>query len=170
MVAAHATDVVVIRWPGESERLTELRRQHVPRLALVAPHAPAFQPSDPMEDWVRLPATNDDVRARAMTLIERAHKRQPDVPKLDDGQILRYGPWWTSLAPTETRLLGALLVRFGGVVNRNDLARAGWPNGLPSRNSLDVQLGRIRRKLDGSGLTLRTVRSRGAMLVADTSA
>ncbi|MBT4677373.1 MAG: helix-turn-helix domain-containing protein, partial [Acidimicrobiaceae bacterium] len=41
---------------------------------------------------------------------------------------------------------------------------AGWPDGLPSRNSLDVQLGRLRRRLKGSGLTLRTVRSRGCVL------
>ena len=54
--------------------------------------------------------------------------------------------------------------RFGSVVGRNELAKAGWPDGLPSRNSLDVQLGRLRRRLKGSGLTLHTVRSRGCAL------
>ena len=56
--------------------------------------------------------------------------------------------------------------RFGHVGPRPDLANAGWPAGLPSRNSLDVQLGRLRRRLDGSGLVLRTVRSRGCLLDA----
>ena len=60
--------------------------------------------------------------------------------------------------------MAPLVDRFGSVVGRGELAKAGWPDGLPSRNSLDVQLGRLRRRLKGSGLTLRTVRSRGCVL------
>ena len=66
----------------------------------------------------------------------------------------------------EALLASLLSDRFGHVVPRTDLANAGWPAGLPSRNSLDVQLGRLRRRLEGSGLVLRTVRSRGCLLDA----
>lgn len=162
-----ADDVVILRWPGEQTRLADLRQQRIPRLALVSPHAPAFRSSDPLEDWVRLPASEGDVRARVRTLLARAHDERPDAPELGDGRVLRYGSWWTTLAPTEARLAETFVDRFGGVVSRVELASAGWPEGLPSRNSLDVLLGRIRRRLDGSSLVLRTVRSRGCMLTVE---
>lgn len=157
-------DVALVRWPSEEARLDELRSRATPRLVLVAPHAEAFSPADDLEDWVRLPAAEVDVRTRVRTLKRRAADAAERVPELDEGRLLRYGRWWVALAPVEARLAEALVDRFGAVVGRTDLARAGWPEGLPSRNSLDVQLGRLRRRLDGSGLALRTVRSRGCIL------
>ncbi len=157
-------DVALVRWPSEDHRLDDLRTRAVPRLVLVAPHAEAFWPVDDLEDWVRLPAAEGDVRTRVRTLKRRAVDAADRTPELDDGRLLRYGPWWVALAPVEARLAEALVDRFGAVVGRTDLARAGWPDGLPSRNSLDVQLGRLRTRLDGSGLSLRTVRSRGCIL------
>ena len=158
------TDVAVVRLPDESRQLEELRRRGIPRLALVAPHAPPFTPVDLLEDWVRLPAAPSDVRARVLALARRADESLERRPELTDGRLLRYGRWWVALAPADTRLMAPLVDRFGSVVGRNELAKAGWPDGLPSRNSLDVQLGRLRRRLKGSGLTLRTVRSRGCVL------
>lgn len=158
------TDVAVVRLPDESRQLEELRRRGIPRLALVAPHAPPFTPVDLLEDWVRLPAAPSDVRARVLALADRADEGLERRPELTDDRLLRYGRWWVALAPADTRLMAPLVDRFGSVVGRGELAKAGWPDGLPSRNSLDVQLGRLRRRLKGSGLTLRTVRSRGCVL------
>ena len=158
------TDVAVVRLPGESRQLEELRRRGIPRLALVAPHAPPFTPVDLLEDWVRLPAAPADVRARVLALAGRADESLERRPELTDDRLLRYGRWWVALAPADARLMAPLVDRFGSVVGRGELAKAGWPDGLPSRNSLDVQLGRLRRRLKGSGLTLRTVRSRGCVL------
>ena len=159
-------DVVLVRWPAEDNRLAGLRTRAVPRLVLVAPHADPFSPVDDLEDWVRLPVAEVDVRARVCTLKRRAVDASERVPELADDRLLRYGPWWAALAPAEARLAQPLVARFGAVVSRTDLARAGWPEGLPNRNSLDVQLGRLRRRLEGSGLALRTVRSRGCVLAA----
>ncbi len=159
-------DVVLVRWPAEDDRLDGLRTRAVPRLVLVAPHADPFSPVDDLEDWVRLPVAEVDVRARVRTLKRRAVDASERVPKLADNRLLRYGPWWAALAPAEARLAQPLVARFGAVVSRTDLARAGWPEGLSNRNSLDVQLGRLRRRLEGSGLALRTVRSRGCVLAA----
>ena len=117
-----------------------------------------------------MPADEGDVRARARCLIERCDNGAAYEPELADDRVLRFARWWTTLTPVEARLAGLLSDRFGHVVPRADLARAGWPDGLPSRNSLDVQLGRLRRRLDGSGLVLRTVRSRGCLLDAQPSA
>lgn len=158
------TDVAVVRLPDESRQLEELRRRGIPRLALVAPHAPPFTPVDLLEDWVRLPAAPSDVRARVLALARRADESLERRPELTDDRLLRYGRWWVALAPADARLMAPLVDRFGSVVGRGELAKAGWPDGLPSRNSLDVQLGRLRRRLKGSGLTLRTVRSRGCVL------
>jgi two-component system OmpR family response regulator len=158
------TDVAVVRLPDESRQLEELRRRGIPRLALVAPHAPPFTPVDLLEDWVRLPAAPADVRARVLALAGRADESLERRPELTDDRLLRYGRWWVALAPADARLMAPLVDRFGSVVGRGELAKAGWPDGLPSRNSLDVQLGRLRRRLKGSGLTLRTVRSRGCVL------
>ena len=158
------TNVAVVRLPDESRQLEELRRRGIPRLALVAPHAPPFTPVDLLEDWVRLPAAPADVRARVLALAGRADESLERRPELTDDRLLRYGRWWVALAPADTRLMAPLVDRFGSVVGRGELAKAGWPDGLPSRNSLDVQLGRLRRRLKGSGLTLRTVRSRGCVL------
>jgi len=79
-------------------------------------------------------------------------------------ELRRRGIPRLALTPADARLMAPLVDRFGSVVGRGELAKAGWPDGLPSRNSLDVQLGRLRRRLKGSGLTLRTVRSRGCVL------
>src|SRR3546814_10684067 len=52
-----------------------------------------------------------------------------------------------SLPPVEARLTAALLDRYGAVVSRDALARAGWPNGSPGRNALDVHVLRLRRRV-----------------------
>ncbi|HJM30941.1 MAG: winged helix-turn-helix domain-containing protein [Acidimicrobiales bacterium] len=163
-------DIAMVRWPAEVDRLDRLRTAGTPRLVLVAPHAPPFTVTDALEDWVRMPADEGDVRARARCLIERCDNGVAHEPELADDRVLRFGRWWTTLTPVEARLAGLLSDRFGHVVPRADLARVGWPTGLPSRNSLDVQLGRLRRRIDGSGLVLRTVRSRGCMLAARPAA
>jgi DNA-binding response OmpR family regulator len=68
------------------------------------------------------------------------------------------------LPPVEARLTDALLERFGAVVSRESLARAGWPDGAPGRNALDVHVLRLRRRINPLGLAIRTVRARGYLL------
>jgi DNA-binding winged helix-turn-helix (wHTH) protein len=57
-----------------------------------------------------------------------------------------------------------MLERYGAVVSRDALSRAGWPQGAPGRNALDVHVLRLRRRLAPIGLVIRTVRSRGYLL------
>jgi DNA-binding response OmpR family regulator len=86
------------------------------------------------------------------------------VPLLDDDGVLRMGSSWVSLPPVESRLATALLERFGAVVSRDSLGRAGWPSGPPGRNALDVHMLRLRRRVAPVALAIRTVRSRGYLL------
>jgi DNA-binding response OmpR family regulator len=157
-------DVVLVQWPGEAERLDALRADAVPRLVLVDAGVSPPEPEDCLEDWVRVPASEAEVHSRLAALSSRARSHQPDRPLLDDDGVVRMGDGWVALPPVEARLAGALLDRFGAVVGREALARAGWPTGAPGRNALDVHILRIRRRLGPLGLAIRTVRSRGYLL------
>jgi DNA-binding response OmpR family regulator len=157
--------VEMVQWPADESRLTALRRDGAPRLVLVAEGAAPPLTADPLEDWVRLPVSDDDLRARLRVLEDRARvAEEADVPELDENGLLRMNGQWVSLPPVEHRLMAVLLDRYRAVVSRDALARAGWPEGIPGRNVLDVHIVRLRRRLAPLGLVIRTVRSRGYLL------
>lgn len=157
-------DVVLVRWPGDEERRARLRAAGVPRLLLVDAAASPPTVADELEDWIRVPADEVDLHARVEGLERRVRARSGGVPDLDDDGVLRFGGGWVPLPPVEARLTRALLERFGAVVSRDALGRAGWPEGSPGRNALDVHVLRLRRRLAPLSLAIRTVRSRGYLL------
>lgn len=156
-------DVVLLQWPAEVARRDELQRLGCPRLLLVREGAPPT-PTDDLEDWIRVPAADIDIEAREGALRHRAEARRHQRPELDADGVLRLDDRWVSLPPVEARLTEALLSRFGGVVARETLSAAGWPDGSPGRNALDVHMLRLRRRLSAVSLVIRTVRSRGYLL------
>ena len=161
-------DVVLVRWPAEADRRDRLREAGTPRLLLVEEGAPPPL-DDCLEDWIRVPADDGDVRARMEGVSARLRLHlAPDVPDLDVDGVLRFGGEWVSLPPVEARLTAALVERFGAVVGRDALARAGWPEAAPGRNALDVHVLRLRRRLATVGLSIKTVRSRGYLLEGAT--
>ncbi len=141
-----------------------MARQLCPRLLLVEGEAGPPQPQDCLEDWIRVPASEFDVRSRLATLRARVEHHGAQVPSMDGDGVLRHGDGWVPLPPVESRLAGALLEQFGMVVSREHLLRAGWPSGAPGRNALDVHVLRLRRRIQPLGLVIRTVRSRGYLL------
>lgn len=157
-------EVVLVRWPSEAERRDRLRDAGTPRLLLVE-EGPPPAPDDCLEEWIRVPADDVDVRARMEAVTARLrHHVSAGGPDLDVDGVLRYAGAWVSLPPVEARLTGALVERFGAVVGRDALARAGWPEGAPGRNALDVHVLRLRRRLATVELSIKTVRSRGYLL------
>lgn len=73
----------------------------------------------------------------------------------------------TDLTPTEFRLLGALASRPGEALRRREMIAAAWPAGaIVNDNTLDVYVGRLRRKIAalGSSATIRTVHGVGYRL------
>jgi DNA-binding response OmpR family regulator len=160
-------DVVLVRWPEETLHLGELRGSGTPRLLLVGPEASPPDSVDPLQDWIRLPAEDRDVRARVATLEARASNGLA-TPEIDDDGLLRFRDRWVSLSPVERELAGALVERFGAVVGRELMARKAWPSGAPTRNALDVHILRLRRRIAPLGLEVRTVRSRGYLLQVAT--
>ena len=159
-----AMDVVLLRWPWEQSRREELRSTSRPRLLLLEDGVAPPEAGDDLEDWIRVPAGEPDLRARVEGLRRRVEARVAPAPDLDDDGVLRLGPRWVSLPPVEARLMRALLERYGAVVSRDALARSGWPGGAPGRNALDVHMLRLRRRLEPLALAIRTVRSRGYLL------
>jgi DNA-binding response OmpR family regulator len=157
-------DVAMVNWPEEEPRRLELRSQGRARLLLVREQAPAPIASDPLEDWIRVPADENDMRARVDALRLRSGLHEPVRPTLDSDGLLRKGDLWVGLPLIEARLIGALLAKSGAVVSRDALIKAGWPNETPTRNVLDVHILRLRRRLGPIGLSIRTVRSRGYVL------
>ena len=155
-------DVVLVRWPVEQQRRDLMAAAGQARLLLVEDGAEPPAGLDPLEDWVRVPASEVDVQVRMATLAARA--RSAAAPQLDGDGVLRFGALWVSLPPVESRLTRAMLERFGAVVSRESLSRAGWPDGAPGRNALDVHVLRLRRRLTPVRLAIRTVRSRGYLL------
>jgi hypothetical protein len=166
MEAQGGNDVVLVRWPEEERRLEHLRAAGAPRLLLVVgEHLTAPSPVDPLEDWIRLPAAEEDVRVRVATLSARAGNVAA-APAVDADGLLHYRGRWVTLSPVERELGAALVDRFGAVVGRDTLVRRAWPGGTPTRNALDVHMLRLRRRISPLGLEVRTVRARGYLLQA----
>ena len=157
-------EVTLIRWPDEQSRRQRLILAGGPRLLLLEDGAPPPAVLDCLEDWIRVPATEDEVKARVDALNIRRAAHDHDAPGMDADGVLRFRGKWVSLPPLETRMMEALMRRFGAVVSREALAKAGWPEGINGRNALDVHVLRLRRRLEPLGLVIRTVRSRGYLL------
>src|SRR5438477_1689687 len=155
---------MLVRWPNEAEQRSRLAERHIPRLLLVDDGIPPPESLDCLEDWIRLPAPESDVRARIDALRTRSRAHLRAVPEMDAHGVLRFGSSWVSLPPVEARLADALVVRFGAVVGRDTLRRSVWPGTAPGRNVLDVHVLPLRPRLAPPRLAIRTVPSRGYML------
>jgi DNA-binding response OmpR family regulator len=154
----------MVRWPLEVDRRRQLQALAAPRLLLLEDGVAPPEDGDCLEDWQRLPASEDDVRARVAALLVRARAHGSLQPEIDNDGVVRFRGSWVHLPPVEARLFAALLERFGAVVSRAAMHRAGWSSEELSANALDVRMGRLRRRLAPLGLTVRTVRSRGFLL------
>jgi DNA-binding response OmpR family regulator len=156
-------NVEVLRWPTDTNRLTELRVAGVPRLLVVSNGDELPLGIDCLEDWVAADATEREVDARRRGLQLRAQQHSVH-PLLDGDGLLHHRDAWVPLSPVEQSLAGALVDRYGAVVTRDTLSDRAWPTGVPTRNALDVHVLRLRRRIAPLGLEIRTVRSRGYLM------
>jgi DNA-binding winged helix-turn-helix (wHTH) protein len=156
------TDVVLVHWPEQRDELPRLAEQRVPRLLLVAPAADPPEAGDILQDWVRLPGDERDVRARLSSLRQRAD--QETMPVIDTHGRLVHRRLWVQLSPIHERLARRLLAAAEGVVAEQELLDEGWPGGHPSSNALRVHLHRLRRYIRPLGLEIRGVRGEGWVL------
>lgn len=160
-----ADRIPILRWPEQAKEVEAYRLSKSPRLLLVAPGARPPATIDPLEDWVRAPVDEADLRARWETLRARAVPRRPVI---DAQGVLHYAGRRLPLAAGEADLVRLLLDAYRSVVGREELTVKLWPDGTGGRrNALDVRILRTRRRLAPLGLIIKTVRSRGYLLDAD---
>lgn len=128
---------------------------------MVAPDAPAPQAVECDEDWIRLPASDDDIRSRMQTVAARSSRHATGPTLNGDGRI-RFRGRWAALSETEETVAKTLAARFGEVVDTDTLARSVDPRLAPS--AVRVHIMRLRARVEPVGLAIRTVRNRGYVL------
>lgn len=156
--------MALIQWPSEEKKRWQLASRRRPRLLLVDAGADPPVSTDVLEDWVRLPVSSADTKARVRGLVARIEETWEQAPVLFEDGVLEYRSRRVHLSPLQSRAAAVLVERFGAVVGRDELAARGWPGESPTTNTLDVTIGRLRRMVEPLGLQIRTVRSRGYLL------
>lgn len=123
------------------------------------------------DDYLVKPFDLEELMVRITALSRRA-VREPEAPSqqlvLDaERHCARFAGRSVELSPNELRLLATLLRANGAVVRRRTLTTTAWVGGMASDNSLDVFIGRLRRKLAAieRADALVTVRGVGYRLV-----
>jgi two-component system, OmpR family, response regulator len=133
------------------------------------------------DDYVPKPFSPRELLARIKAVLRRVRSLPPSVERLE-GKSLRFADWTlevtrrrllspegvvVSLSAGEYRLLAAFLAYPGEVLSRDrllDLTRG--REAMPFDRSIDVQVGRLRKRLDDDGDLIQTVRGEGYVLAA----
>lgn len=163
---AERAGIELVIWPADERRRQHLARAGVPRLLLVARTAEAPAGIGLDEDWVRIPAATGDVIARLERLTRVLEQLQHDHPVVDSNHIVHFGGTSVMLSRAQAALVTVLLERPGQVVDRTRLERIVWPDGAPGPKALDGVVFRLRRRLQGLGLVVRSSHARGFALDA----
>ncbi|MEW1863575.1 helix-turn-helix domain-containing protein [Streptomyces sp. NBC_00669] len=156
-------DVLLIRWPAQSELREECQRGGIPHLLVVEGGAPPPLCVHPYEDWVRPPISQDDLDIRIATLRTRVRTRRPSLNSAD---VLGFGSRSVGLTATQSWLMGLFIERFREVVQRDELLLRLRERSadLPTRNAFDLHIMRLRQRLSIVGLTLDTAWGHGYVL------
>ncbi len=149
-----------LRWPHCERERAFCEEHRIPRLLLVGAGQRPPRISDAFEDWVRLPADDEEVAVRSQIVAER--REVFDRPSLREGTVVYRGQGAT-LSPIQAELAGRLVDSFGDLVLRRDLLTR-LPRASSNRNVLDLHMARLRRKLEPVGLSLRAVWGCGYVL------
>ncbi|PID54051.1 MAG: transcriptional regulator [Micrococcales bacterium] len=156
--------VRLLRWPAESSVREKCENERVPRILVVEGGSSPPIPSDQFEDWVRQPISPVDLNARIEALERLAD--QELRPTLDPFGALTFNQRSIAVSLVQTGLLEELVQRYGRVVSREVLSHrlAKARQSVPSRNSLDLHMMRLRRRLADLELTITTAWGRGYVL------
>lgn len=153
--------VALLRWPEDAASVESLRAAGTPRLLVVSPDAPAPDSIECDEDWIRLPASDEDMRIRMQAVAMRSSRHTTGPALMGDGRI-RFRGRWVALSDHEEAVARTLASHFGEVVDQETLAASISPP--LSANAVRIQIMRLRARLGTLGLELRSVRGHGYVL------
>jgi hypothetical protein len=160
-------DIAVLKWPEQREERSSLQRAGRARLLLLDEATPPpASGNDCLEDWIRLPATDEDVQARLSGLRER-QKHHPAVPTIGSYGEFSYRGADQILSPIEQAIAEVLVDRFGHLAHEQDLIDHGWPEGDGTATALRVHMHRLRKRIKTMGLTIHAIRGRGYVLTEE---
>jgi DNA-binding response OmpR family regulator len=151
-------EVILVRWPEDGADGLRLAASGVAVLYLIDGDDDPPTPTTCLEDWVRIPGDERDLRARiaALELRSTVHLAPPRVAP--DGRLHYRGK--VTVLPTEQIELARLLTEhFGETVTDAELPAT-------ARGELRVKISRLRAQLRDIDLLLRRVRRRGYTLRA----
>ncbi len=126
------------------------------------------------DDYVAKPFEIEELEARIRAVTRRAIARRGgdiNVAKLRlslaNKQVF-VGERNADLLPREFAILECLLLRQGRVLSKRQLLEqiSGWDEDL-SESAIELYVHRVRRKIENSGVTIRTLRGFGYMLQVD---
>ena len=158
------------------EVLRRLRKRNskLPVLILSGRETPNEKVQGPdlgADDYLVKPFSLDELHARVRALLRRScgagtpcithshlsYDTVERVATVNGKQI--------ELSAQETAVLEALLNRFGKVVSKEPMVEQLYNDDHDvGHNAIEVYIHRLRRKIDGSGITVRTLYGRGYML------
>jgi two-component system OmpR family response regulator len=157
-------DVVLLPWPEERDETPRLVSSGVAVLYLVDSEDEPPAVTSCLEDWVRVPGDDRDIRARIAALEVRAavHTSRPHVDHLG---TIHYRTHVVSLAGAQADIARELSAHVGEVVPDADLvASIDARRTSPPAPSLRMEIARLRALLRPLGLTIGRVRGRGYRL------
>ncbi len=126
------------------------------------------------DDYLLKPFALDELLARLRALLRRAHgvaDTQIRIGRLNFDSVKRQaciGEAPLALSAREVEVLEILLHHAGRVTAKEAIADrlTGWDDGV-GENAVEVYIHRLRRKLEGSGVAIRTLRGLGYLLEAE---
>jgi DNA-binding response OmpR family regulator len=154
-------EVMLVRWPEDGDDGFRLAQDGVAVLYLVADDDAPPTPTGCLEDWIRIPGDDRDLRARVAALELRALAHL-SPPRVDDDGRFHYRGKVTALLDDEVEIARLLTERFGDVVLDDELRHVAGAAG-PEVRARTMQL---RARLRDYDVSLRRVRGRGYSLQA----
>ena len=123
------------------------------------------------DDYMVKPFEFRELLARSHALIRRTGSAVTQLTRIGDLSLdtsrreLRCGARLIELTPREWSIMEYLALHLDTVVPKNKLLQAisGWDDSL-APNAIEVYVSRLRAKIEGTGVTIRTVRGVGYRL------